>query len=152
MVVDGAMHSSKFLQTSHAPETLHRRSLCGNGKWKFSTRLSSQLPVCCSQCAEFSLRCPVCREAIHHDFVPRTVSLHQCLEGFKWCLTVSTYADPGFELLTFVTYRASNTASLAIDLRKDNTNVPFQHRVCSNLLDSFQRIPDANIGPKWVYQ
>ncbi len=86
--------------------------------------------------AHFSERSFVGSEAIRHDLLRTTVSLHQFPEEFQCCGFVSALRDDCFEHLSFVIDGTPKIMPLAIHLHEYFVHVPLPFRERAQLLNT----------------
>lgn len=135
MVVDGGMDGGEFLQTSHAPETLH--GAFSSSEWQvriLNTVVEPPSRSLLFQRSYFSGRRLVGSETIRHNLFYTTVPLHQFLEEFQCCSFVSAFCNDGFQHLTLVIGGTPKVVTFAIHLHKNLVHVPFPFRERAKLL------------------
>ncbi len=103
VVVDVGMDGGEFLQTSHAPETLHRAFASSKRQMRIlDAVVEPPARLLFFERAQFYERSLVGSEAICDDLFGATVPLHQFLEEFQCRLLVSTLRDDGLKHFTFL--------------------------------------------------
>ena len=153
MVVNGRMDGGEFLQTSHAPETLHGAFASSERQVRILNPVveppSTSLLFHRSY---FSERRLVGSETIRDDFFCTSMALHQFLEEFQRCGFVSALCYNGFQHLAFVIDRAPEIVTLAIHLHENLIHVPLPFENARSCCTCLRPISKANIGPNLFHQ
>ena len=99
MVVDRGMDGGEFLQTSHAPETLHGAFSSSERKMRIlNAVVEPPARALFVQRTEVAERCFVRCKTVRDDFFGTAMPLHQFLEELECCNFVSALRDDGFEV------------------------------------------------------
>ncbi len=153
------MDGGEFLQTSHAPESLHRAFASSKRQVRIlDAVVEPPARTLFFKRAHFSERSLVGSEAICDDLFGATVSLHQFLKEFQCCSFVSAFGDNGFQHLTFVIDSPPKIMPLAIHLHENLVNVPLPfgegaqllHTLSSDLRSKHRPEPVPPISDSFV--
>ncbi len=125
VALDGEVNRGEFLQTSHAPETLHRTfSSLKREVRAFNAIVEPLVRSLFFERPQLAKCSRVGCKTIRHDLFGKTMLLHQFLKEFECCSFVSALRDHSLEHFTFVTHHAPEVVSLAIHLHKNLVHVP----------------------------
>ncbi len=114
------MDGGEFLQTSHAPKSLHRPLSPSKRQVRVLRAVvylaTGRLPVAD---AEFALRGAIRAQLVRHDLVGRAVALQRFPYEFQRGLLVARLRHEAFEHLALVIDRAPKAMSFTVDLREN---------------------------------
>ncbi len=125
MVVDGGMDGGEFLQTSHAPKTLHGAFASSKRQMRIlDAVVEPPARLLFFERAQFCERSLVGSEAICDDLFGATVPFHQFLEEFQCRLLVSTLRDDGLKHFTFLIDRTPEVVAFTVHFHEYFVYVP----------------------------
>ena len=125
MVHDGGVDRGEFLQTSHAPEPLHRPFPSSERKVGI-LRPVVQMPArpLPSARAQIPQRGPVGRQLVCHNLLRPAMPPHGFPEEFQRRLLVTGLCHKAFQHFALVIHRPPQIMPLAVDLHENLIKVP----------------------------